>query len=157
MQLKLNLLEDWDNDPIVEEQPVEKQPEVTPEDKPVAEDAAPLPEPTPEELKASLLAILNSLLREEFAGIDSINSAILSIQSAAPDRKDLLALLSTILDEKTIHAGMLTKAVTSFDGDQEVLMNQGEEKAEDILSEPASADLDYDAETVAETPDEEDK
>lgn len=59
----------------------------------------------PEELQYATFSTINSVLSNKLNEIDSINSAIVSLNEL--DRKDLVGALQTILDDAMIHVGIL--------------------------------------------------
>ena len=59
----------------------------------------------PEELQYATFSTINSVLSNKLNEIDSINSAIVSLNEL--DRKDLAGALQTILDDAMIHVGIL--------------------------------------------------
>lgn len=89
----------------------------------------------------ALKTLLNNTIKREFEYLDSINSDIATIKAEAPEKTDIIAILEEVATEKNIHVGMLTKASSLVDGEAEELMNAGIEKAEQIISEPATNDL----------------
>ena len=98
-------------------------------------------QPTPEMVDKALSEMINNTIKNEWDALNMINSNIATLNYESPDKTDLIALLNEIADEKTIHIGMLNKALSLIDDTQQELMDAGEEKAEEIISEPATSDL----------------
>lgn len=99
--------------------------------------------PDEETVNDALEALLNNSIRREFELIDALNSDIATIKAETPNNTDIINILKTIITEKNMHVGMLTKALSLANGgEKEKLMNAGIEKAEEIISEPATTDLD---------------
>lgn len=105
-----------------------------------AELAAPVIEP--EVKNNALKTLLNNSIKREFEYLDSLNSDIATIKQEAPERQDIISILEEVALEKNIHVGMITKALSLLDDEAQNLMNAGVEKAEQIISEPATQDLD---------------
>lgn len=112
-------------------------------EEPVEETLAPVEEVIPEEQKkAAFTGLLNDLVKDEFALIEKFNSAIATLEAEEVENKEeILTILKSILDEKNVDVGMLTKTLELIDSKNTDLMNAGVEKAEEIISEPASTDL----------------
>ena len=102
----------------------------------------PVEQPSPEQIKAAFTGLINDIVKDEFAIIEKFNSAIATVESEQLENKeDILTILRTILDEKNVNVGMLTKTLELIDSKNTELMNAGIEKAEEVISEPASTDL----------------
>ena len=100
----------------------------------------PVEEPVPEEVETNAYkTLITNLIQQEWNSIDDINTVIATLTGT--EYEELSSILSSIVDEKTIQIGMLTKASELIDNSDTNLMNIGLEKAEDIVSEPASKDL----------------
>ena len=85
------------------EQEIPTQEVEEPKEEPIVEIEKPsLP---PEELQYATFSTINSVLSNKLNEIDSINSAIVSLNEL--DRKDLVGALQTILDDAMIHVGIL--------------------------------------------------
>lgn len=90
----------------------------------------------------ALIGVINDIIKQEFTLIDNLNGAIATVQSEKPDHEEeITTLLQSAVDEKNVNIGMLTKILELIDPKQSELMSSGIEKAEEIISEPASADL----------------
>ena len=98
-------------------------------------------EPSEETKKAALVQMINDTINSEWDSLNTIKSDIATLESEAPEKEDIKIILNNILTEKTIHIGMLTKALSLLDDGSQELMDAGVEKAEEIISEPASTDL----------------
>lgn len=92
----------------------------------------------PEDVKKSaLVSMLNDTINKEWEALNNINSNIATIKYEDPNLSDVIEILNTLVTEKTIHIGMLTKALSIIDNENQQLMDAGVEKAEEIISEPA--------------------
>ena len=88
------------------------------------------------QIKSSFTALMNDIVKDEFALIEKYNSVIATLEAEDVENKDdILAIVKTILDEKNINVGMLTKALELVDNTSTELMNKGLEKAEEIISD----------------------
>ena len=102
----------------------------------------PVDEISEEQKRGAFTSLLNDIIKDEFALIEKLNSAIATIDSAELENKeDILTILKTVLDEKNINVGMLTKSLELVDSKSTELMTAGIEKADEIISEPASIDF----------------
>lgn len=88
------------------------------------------------QIKSAFTALINNIVKDEFALIEQYNSVIATLEAEDVENKDdILAIVKTILDEKNINVGMLTKALELVDNTSTELMNKGLEKAEEIISD----------------------
>lgn len=92
-----------------------------------------LEEPSEEVVDNAYLGLLNSLISKEWDMINEYKSIIATLE--LDKQEELIAILNSVVDEKTIQLGMLNKAVELLDDDSVELMQQGEDKAEEILAE----------------------
>ena len=98
-------------------------------------------EPSKEVKKAALSQMINDTINSEWEALNRIKSDIATLENEAPEQTEVKSILESILDEKLIHIGMLTKALSLLDEETQALMDAGIEKAEEVISEPASQDL----------------
>lgn len=96
-----------------------------------------LEKPSEEIKKAALIQMINDTINSEWDSLNRVKSNIATLESEAPEESDIKEILNTILTEKTIHIGMLTKALSLLDEETQDLMDAGVEKAEEVISEPA--------------------
>lgn len=94
-------------------------------------------EPSAEVKKAALVQMINTTINSEWDSLNRIKSDIATLELEAPEQEEIKEILKTILTEKTIHIGMLTKALSLLDEETQSLMDAGVEKAEEVISEPA--------------------
>ena len=104
--------------------------------------SVPVEAPDPRIVKDALITMINGNIQEEWNLINSLKSSIATINSESPEKSDIIALLNEVIDDTTINIGMLTKALSLIDDKQQELTDAGSEKAEEIISEPVTADLD---------------
>ena len=99
-------------------------------------------EPSDEVKNNAIASVINDSIKDEFSLIDKINGALSTIEAEHPDKEeDITAILKTISDEKSVQIGMLTKVLEIINSKNSDMMQAGIEKAEEIISEPASTDL----------------
>ena len=91
-----------------------------------------------DEVKSNgFIDMLSYEVSEVYNSISSLKSVLTTLDSELPNRDDIKDILNTIIDERTIHIGMLQKAIDLLSDDHKELLDAGEEKAEAIASEPA--------------------
>ena len=78
----------------------------------------------------AMSSIIANEISSTYNSIDSIKSIIATISSEMPEREDIVAILNQIIDDKTIHVGMLQKAIDLIDGKTNELIDNGIEAAE---------------------------
>lgn len=97
-------------------------------------------EEVPAEVEANAYkTLITNLIQKEWDSINEINSVVATL--VGTEYEEISNILSSIVDEKTVQIGMLTKASELIDNSDATLMNTGIEKAEEIISEPATQDL----------------
>ena len=101
------------------------------------EEVVTVEEPSEEIKKSSLVVMINDTINSEWDSLNRIKSNIATLESEAPEQTEIKEILKTIQLEKTIHIGMLTKALSLLDEETQSLMDAGIEKAESVISEPA--------------------
>lgn len=92
-----------------------------------------LEEPSEEVVLNANVGLINDLISREWELINEYKSIIATLE--LDKQEELIAILNSVVDEKTIQLGMLNKAVELLDDDSVELMKQGEDKAEEILAE----------------------
>ena len=123
-----------------------------PEEVEVIEEPAPAEEEKPaEEIKIeekdqsviSFSETINSLTQNYWNNISYIKSVVVMLkeQETSFPKEDIINILNSLADDATIGVGMLAKASELIDDSTKKLMDAGTEKAEEIISEPASTDL----------------
>lgn len=133
---------------VITDEPIEETPAPeaeTPETPTNVEEPAP-EEPKIEEKDASTVSFaetLNSLTQNYWNNISFIKSIIITLkdQETSFNKEDVINILNSLSDDATIGIGMLAKASEIIDDSTKKLMDIGTEKAEEIVSEPASTDL----------------
>ena len=83
--------------------------------------------------------LINSAIQKEWEIISQINSLIATFDYEYKDenKDNITAILSQLVDDSTINVGMLHKAAELVSTKTATLLDSGEEKAEEIISEPA--------------------
>lgn len=95
-----------------------------------------------EQIKIAISSLISDMIKDEFALIEKITSAIATVEyENIKEKEDIKTILQTLLDEKNMHIGMLTGILEILDPKTSDLMTAGIEKAQEIISEPASTDL----------------
>ena len=90
----------------------------------------------PQEVEANAFkGLITDLIQSEWNSINNLNSVIATL--VGTEYENISDILNAIADEKVVQIGMLTKASEMIDNSDSVLMNQGVEQAETIVSEPA--------------------
>ena len=79
--------------------------------------------------------VLSNEIGEVYNNIANLKSILVTLNSDLPERDDIKDILTEIINERTIHVGMLQKAVDMLSDDHKELVDVGEEKAEQIASE----------------------
>ena len=80
---------------------------------------------------------INDLIASEYAKIDNVKSIIATFDSedAIQNNSEVISILNAFIDETTISIGMLTKASGLIDSDASSLMQQGIDKAEEVIND----------------------
>jgi len=87
---------------------------------------------TPEVEENAFSSMITSEISKSWDALDSCKSILATLQSEKPEAKDASTILNSIIDERTIHIGMLQKVLEDISPKQVELIKQGEEKAEEI-------------------------
>jgi len=104
-------------------------------DKPIEIEA---PQVSEEEKSASFIDVLSSEIGEIYNDISTLKSILTTLSVEMPGRDDIKDILNSVIDERTMHVGMLQKAIEMLNEGHKELVDAGEEKAEQIISEPAN-------------------
>lgn len=125
-----SLFKDCDNNELNEEDlpDVELEEPIT-----ISDTKFELEEPSEEVVLNANVGLINDLISREWELINEYKSIIATLE--LDKQEELIAILNSVVDEKTIQLGMLNKAVELLDDDSVELMKQGEDKAEEILAE----------------------
>lgn len=91
---------------------------------------------SPDVEKNAYKDLINSSIKLELDANSNLTSVIATFTDSK--YKEALDILNTILDEKTVQIGMLNKILEMIDGKTEDLLDQGQQKAEDITGEPGN-------------------
>lgn len=104
-------------------------------DKPIEVEA---PKVDDETKSASFIDVLSMEMSETYNDISSLKSILTTLNVELPERDDIKDILNGIIDERTMHVGMIQKAIDMLNSEHKELLDAGEEKAEQIASEPAN-------------------
>ena len=92
-----------------------------------------------EEDKANgFINMLSYEVGEIYNNISSLKSILVTLKNDLPERDDVRDIIEEVINERTIHVGMLQKAIDLLSEDHKELVDSGEEKAEAIASETAN-------------------
>ena len=95
-------------------------------------------EPKEEVVVNAYSDMVQDLLRKQWEVINSADSIIATINSEEHsdiNKEEILAVLNKLVEDTTVSVGMTTKALGIIDPSQEELMDQGVEKAEEVVAE----------------------
>lgn len=117
---------------VEEQEPIAEIPEEPVEAPAIEEPHADVPESVFSDL-------INSAIQKEWDLISHINSLIATFEFEykGENKEDLASIFNQLVDDTTINIGMLHKAAELVSSKQAELMDAGEQKAEEIISEPA--------------------
>lgn len=122
---------------LLEEPEDEVLPDVVPEE-PIEISTEVLPEEQPEIMENAISSLITGELTSVYSNIDTLKSIIATIALEAPERQDLIDIFNELVNERTIHVGMLQQALELVDGEHKSLVDTGAEEASAIASEPAN-------------------
>lgn len=96
-------------------------------------------EPSPEIQQNAFSDLINAAIQKEWEIISQINSLIATFdyEYKEENKDDITAILNQLVDDSTINVGMLHKVAELVSTKTSELLDSGEEKAEEIISEPA--------------------
>ena len=96
-------------------------------------------EPSEQVQENAFSDLINFAIQKEWEIISQINSLIATFdyEYKEDNKDDVTAILNQLVDDSTINVGMLHKVAELVSNKTADLMNAGEEKAEEIISEPA--------------------
>ena len=102
-------------------------------------EAPAIEEPHAEVPESVFTDLINSAIQKEWDFISHINSLIATFdfEYKGDNKEDLTSIFNQLVDDTTINIGMLHKAAELVSSKQAELMDAGEQKAEEIISEPA--------------------
>ena len=101
-------------------------------DEPITVD---MPEISEEDKVNGFINILSSEVSEIYNNLASLKSILVTLNSDLPERDDVKDIIEEVINERTIHVGMIQKAIDLLSENHEELVDIGEEKAEQIASE----------------------
>jgi len=94
-----------------------------------------MPEISEEDKTNGFINILSSEVSEIYNNLASLKSILVTLNGDLPERTDVKDIIEEIINERTIHVGMIQKAIDLLSEDHKELVDAGEEKAEQIASE----------------------
>lgn len=111
-------------------------------DEPIVVSSDPTSEIEKEEIDNGTYIMINDLVQKEWESINNIKSIIATLSAEENANQDVIAILESAVDEKTVTVGMLTKASEIVNDKQNDLMQKGIEKAEEVVGEESAEDID---------------
>ena len=90
----------------------------------------------------ALSGLITGELTGTYSNIESLKSIVTTVALEFPERQDIVDILNSIIDERTMHIGMLQQALELVDGKHAELVDAGEEKSTAIAGEPEANELD---------------
>lgn len=105
------------------------------------------PEISPEVKDNAISTLINSGITTELNSIDDIKSYIATIEAEQPELTEVIEILKTISDEKTIIIGMYNTILDIIDPEHAELIKTGETKATEISDTEISEPSDEETET----------
>lgn len=115
------------------EEPIDEEP-IEDEITEIEEPSEPI---TQEVADNAYLTQINDLITSEYGKIDEVKSIIATFDSedAIEKNEEVISILNAFIDETTISIGMLTKASELIDSTTNDLMQQGIDKAEEVIKD----------------------
>lgn len=93
----------------------------------------------PQEIENNAISgLLGTEIANVYTNIDALKSIIATIALESPERQDIIDILNTIIDERTMQIGMLQQAMGLVDNKHTELIDAGEEKGTALAGEPAN-------------------
>lgn len=90
-------------------------------------------EPTPEQTQTAIESMLNNLISEKFKDVDDVKSIIASIIFAGGN-DEVINILNNVIDDTTMHIGMIQKALGLVSPETEQNIKAGTDKANDLTA-----------------------
>lgn len=81
---------------------------------------------------------INDEIRLTYDTIGRLKSEIATLETEVPEKKEIIDIFNSLLDENTVHIGMLQTALSMIDGKSSDLIDLGKQEAEDIASETSN-------------------
>jgi len=92
-------------------------------------------EPKQEEIDTGMYNIISQEIRDTLQDIENLKSIIATLKATDNSKEDVVASLESIIDERTIHVGMLQTILDSFSEGTQELIDQGVESLEEPKEE----------------------
>lgn len=81
--------------------------------------------PTQEDVDNGMYTIISQELRDTLQDVENLKSIITTLKSMDGSKEEVIANLESIIDDRTIHIGMLQTMLNAFDKDTQELIDQG--------------------------------
>ena len=117
-------------DAILLDEPFDELP-----DAPMGDVAIEEPKVDQEIVDNAMASLLSNEVASTYSRIDSLKSIVATISTEMPERDDITSILNQIIDECTMHIGMLQNAADRIDGKTDALIDAGDENADAIAEE----------------------
>ena len=117
-------------DAILLDEPLDELP-----DAPIGDVAIEEPKVDQEIVDNAMASLLSNEVASTYSRIDSLKSIVATISTEMPERDDITSILNQIIDECTMHIGMLQNAADRIDGKTDALIDAGDESADAIAEE----------------------
>lgn len=98
------------------------------------------PEVGPEVMENAMSGLIANEIAAIYNSMDSLKGIIATLSSEMPGRDDISSILGKVLDERTVHIGMLQRAVDLIDGKSTGLIDDGERKADDVADKASTGE-----------------
>ena len=101
-------------------------------------------EPKQEEIDTGMYNIISQEIRDTLQDIENLKSIIATLKATDSGKEEVVASLESIIDERTIHVGMLQTILDSFSEGTQELIDQGVESIEEEPKEEIVVDSNVD-------------
>ena len=101
-------------------------------------------EPKQEEIDTGMYNIISQEMRDTLQDIENLKSIIATLKATDSGKEEVVASLESIIDERTIHVGMLQTILDSFSEGTQELIDQGAESIEEEPKEEIVVDSNVD-------------
>lgn len=81
--------------------------------------------PTQEDVDNGMYTVISQEMRDTLQDIENLKSIVTTLKANDNNKEDVINSLETIIDERTIHVGMLQSILDTFDKGTQELIDQG--------------------------------
>ena len=136
-RISKKMLDDMNLDVDAIEQEI-KETQPTVDELPTQEDGL----PTQEDVDNGMYTIISQELRDTLQDVENLKSIITTLKSMDGSKEEVIANLESIIDDRTIHIGMLQTMLNAFDNDTQELIDQGKLTLEEPSEEEVETHID---------------